>query len=176
MHISPPSWASLPSPQPTPLCHHRTSGWAPCVIQPLLTSYLVYIRQRIHADATFCIRLTLSWPYCVHASILYIRLCIPAPRIGSSIPFFWIPYICINICTSVLPLPWGSNPCVSILSFHRNLACLPLSPCRKPSLPFPGSCFPGPPASSCCTLTLPALQKWSLCMRNPGDPSSDRWI
>ena len=26
-----PCWASLPSPNPTPLGHHRVPGWAPCV-------------------------------------------------------------------------------------------------------------------------------------------------
>ena len=40
-YISPPSWSSLPSLHPTPLGHyHRASGWAPCITQKLLTSYL----------------------------------------------------------------------------------------------------------------------------------------
>ena len=49
IHTSPPSWVSLPSPNPIPLGHHRTLGWAPCVIatshqSPVLHS-IVYIRQ-----------------------------------------------------------------------------------------------------------------------------------
>ena len=28
----PPSWASLSSPAPTPVGHHRVSSWAPCVV------------------------------------------------------------------------------------------------------------------------------------------------
>ena len=36
------SWSSLPSLHPTPLDHHRAPGWAPWVIQQLLTSYLFY--------------------------------------------------------------------------------------------------------------------------------------
>ena len=41
-HISPSSWTSSPSPHPTSLSHHRAPGWAPCVIQQLLTSSLFY--------------------------------------------------------------------------------------------------------------------------------------
>ena len=40
IHISPPCWASLPFPHPSSLDHHRAPGWAPCVTQQLLTSYL----------------------------------------------------------------------------------------------------------------------------------------
>ena len=41
IHMSPPSWASLPPPpHPTPLGHHRALSWAPCAIQKLPTSYL----------------------------------------------------------------------------------------------------------------------------------------
>ena len=38
IHISPPSWASLPPPYPT---HHRSQSWAPHAIQQLPTSYLL---------------------------------------------------------------------------------------------------------------------------------------
>ena len=42
IHISPLSWASLPStPHPTPLGHHRALSWAPCAIQQLLL-WLLY--------------------------------------------------------------------------------------------------------------------------------------
>ena len=37
-HTSPPCCASLPSPYPTPLGHHRAQSWAPCVTQQLPTS------------------------------------------------------------------------------------------------------------------------------------------
>ena len=33
IHISPSSWAFLPSPHPTSLDHHRAPGWAPCDIK-----------------------------------------------------------------------------------------------------------------------------------------------
>ena len=42
IHMSLPSQASLLSPNPTPLGHHRASGWAPCVIQQLLTIYILH--------------------------------------------------------------------------------------------------------------------------------------
>ena len=69
IHTSLPSQASLLSPNPTPLGHHRASGWAPCVIQQLLTSYIFYTRQCIYVDATFSIRTTLSFPHCVHKAV-----------------------------------------------------------------------------------------------------------
>ena len=41
IHASPPSWASLPPPYPTPLGHHKSQSWAPHTIQQLPTSYLL---------------------------------------------------------------------------------------------------------------------------------------
>ena len=38
IHVSSPSGACLPSPHPIPLGHHGVLGWAPWVIQQLLTS------------------------------------------------------------------------------------------------------------------------------------------
>ena len=44
IHISLPSWTSLPPyVHPTHLGHQRGLSWAPCVIQQLPTSYLFYI-------------------------------------------------------------------------------------------------------------------------------------
>ena len=36
-------------------------------------------------------------PHCVHKSILYIHISIPVLEIISSVPFFYIPYICTNV-------------------------------------------------------------------------------
>ena len=41
-----------PLPHLTPQGHHRAPGWAPCVIQQLLISYLFYTWQRIYVDTT----------------------------------------------------------------------------------------------------------------------------
>ena len=71
-----------PLPHPTHLGHHRAPGWAPRVMQQLLTSSLFYTRVCIYVNATFSIHPTLSFPHCVHKSLLYIS--IPSPQIGSS--------------------------------------------------------------------------------------------
>ena len=52
----------LPCTHPIPLSHHRVPGWAPCVIQQLLTSYLFHTWWYIYVDATFSIHPTLSFP------------------------------------------------------------------------------------------------------------------
>ena len=67
IHIPPPFGASLPSPHPTPLGYHTPPGWAPCVMQQLLTNHLFYEWQCIYVDVTFCIPPTLSFPQRVHS-------------------------------------------------------------------------------------------------------------
>ena len=59
IYLSPPSQA--PWPVRLPGCH-RAPGWAPCVMQQLLTSYLFYAWQCIYVDFTFSIPPTLSFP------------------------------------------------------------------------------------------------------------------
>ena len=51
IHISPPSWTSLPPLHPTPPGHHRTLSWAPCAIHQLPNSHLFYT-QYTYASAT----------------------------------------------------------------------------------------------------------------------------
>ena len=87
------SLGNLPSlPHPTsPLGHHRTAGWAPCVIQQLLTSY-VYYTWCIHVSMLLSPCPTLSVLHCVHKSVLYICISSPSLQIGSSISFFQIAY------------------------------------------------------------------------------------
>ena len=45
IHFSLLSWAFLPTPQPTPLGHYRTQGWAPCVKKQILTSKTESLRK-----------------------------------------------------------------------------------------------------------------------------------
>ena len=47
MCVSLVSWASLSSPNPIPVGHHRTLGWVPCVIQQpsTISHIIVYIGQ-----------------------------------------------------------------------------------------------------------------------------------
>ena len=81
---------SLPPahPHPTFVGHHRAAGWAPCITQQLLASYLFHIWSSMYVDVTFSIHPTLSFPHCVHKSILYICITVPSLHIGSLIPFF----------------------------------------------------------------------------------------
>ena len=81
---------SLPPAHPHPIFvgHHRAAGWAPCITQQLLTSYLFHIWSSMYVDVTFSIHPTLSFPHCVHKSILYICITVPSLHIGSLIPFF----------------------------------------------------------------------------------------
>ena len=82
------------------LGHHRVPGWASCIIQKHLTSYLfthgVYICQ--------CYFLYLSHsflPHCAHKSVLCICISTPSLQIGSSTPFFQIPCITVNILNTI---------------------------------------------------------------------------
>ena len=50
--MSPPSWAPLPHPNPTPLGHRRAPSWAPCAVQQLPTSCRFYTWQCIYVSAT----------------------------------------------------------------------------------------------------------------------------
>ena len=75
IHTSTLSWASLPSPYPTPLGHHRAPGWAPCVIELLLISYFiygsVYMLMLLSAFVPFFPSLTMSIsPFSISASSL----------------------------------------------------------------------------------------------------------
>ena len=58
---------------------------------------IYFTQQCIHVDPNLPIRPTLPFPHCVHMSVLYVCISIPALQIGSSVPFFQIPHICINI-------------------------------------------------------------------------------
>ena len=69
-----PSLLNLPPtsyPIPALGCH-RAPGWAPCVMQQLLISYLVYTWWFVYFNATLSICPILSCPCCVHRSVLYV--------------------------------------------------------------------------------------------------------
>ena len=92
----PPSWASLSSLHLTPLSHPRALSWAPCATCssfPLAVLYLVVYKFSCCSFSWSHLFLLLLCPQ-VHS--LHLRL-YPALQIGSSVTFFWIPYMCINI-------------------------------------------------------------------------------
>ena len=97
-YTSIPSLLSYPPLPPSILLsHHRAPDWDPCYIA---TSHQlsIYSWQCIRVDATFSIHPTLSLPNCVHKPTLYICRSIPSLQIGSSVPFFRIPYIYTLLC------------------------------------------------------------------------------
>ena len=91
-----PPLVSLPrTSHPTSVGHHRAPGWAPCVIQKLPTTY--FADRSVCAKFNFLNPSHLLLPRWGHKSVLYICVSIPSLQIGSSVLFFQIPYICVNI-------------------------------------------------------------------------------
>ena len=69
LHTSSASRAFLPCPHLPAPSHHRAAGWAPCAVRQLLSGSLFHTRC-IYINATFSIPLPLSFPHCVHKSLL----------------------------------------------------------------------------------------------------------
>ena len=80
IHISAPSWASLP-PQPQSHPSGSSQSWTELrVIQQLPTNCLFYTRHCIYVNATLSVRPTLSFPHCAHKSVLYVCVSITKAR------------------------------------------------------------------------------------------------
>ena len=73
----------------------------PCAVQQVLISYLFYTYMSIPISQIIPPRHPPFSPLSVHIFVLYICVSISALQTGSSVPFFWIPHICINTCTPV---------------------------------------------------------------------------
>ena len=99
-------------PHLTPLGPYRSPGWAPCVKQQPPTSCLFYTWWCIYVDEARSIHPTLSFSYCVHKSILYVWLSIPALQNIFISTVFLIPYICINIWCLFFSL-WLISLCIT---------------------------------------------------------------
>ena len=96
IHIYSPSWAPY-----APTLHPSKSSQSTrlaslCYIAASHQLSSFHLIVYIYIDATFSIHSTLSFPNCVYKSILYFCIFIPSLQIGSSIPFFSIPYIWVN--------------------------------------------------------------------------------
>ena len=74
------SWTSLP----TPPGRHRARSWVPCAIQHVPTSHLFYTWKCIYVKPNLPVHPTLHLSLCVHISILYVCISIPALKPGSS--------------------------------------------------------------------------------------------
>ena len=75
----------------------RAPSLSPCTMQQFPISHPFYIWQCIYVNATLSLHLHLPFSHCVLKSILYVCVFIPALPLGSSVPLFQIPYICVKI-------------------------------------------------------------------------------
>ena len=82
---------------PSHLGHHRAFSRVPCAIQQVIISYLFYTQQHICVNPNLPVHPTSPSPLVVYRFVLYICVSISALQIGSSVPFFQIPHICVNI-------------------------------------------------------------------------------
>ena len=82
----------LPPLHPTPSRVSRSTELSSlCYIAA--SHWLFYTRECIYVNATLSIHPP-SFPHCVHVSVLYMCVSVPALQIGSSAPFFY------NFCSS----------------------------------------------------------------------------
>ena len=88
IHMSPPSLTSTPFSTPShPLgCHGAPDLSSLHHNKFPLAIYFTYGNVCFHV--TLSIRLTLSFPHCVHNTVLYVCISIAALQIGSSVPYF----------------------------------------------------------------------------------------
>ena len=96
VRISPPPRVSLPASHLTLLGHHIAPGWVPYATQQLPTSYC-FTHGSVYMSVLLSQFVTPFSPSHVHKSVLYVCISIPALQIDSSVPFFWIPDMCVNV-------------------------------------------------------------------------------
>ena len=80
------TWISPPPPHHTP---HRALGSAPCVAHQLHTGCVFYTWWWTHFNAAFSVHPTLSFPHCVHRSVLCVS--VPTLQIGFITALFLDP-------------------------------------------------------------------------------------
>ena len=78
------------------LSHYRVLSRVPCAIQKVI-SYLFYIQQCVYVNPNLPIYPPAPFPPLVSMFVLYIFVSISALQTSSSIPFFQVPHICVNI-------------------------------------------------------------------------------
>ena len=89
----------LPFGFPSHLGHHSALNRVPCAIQysPLSCLFYTQYQQCICVNPNLPIPPTQPFPLGIHTFVRYVSVSISALQIGSSVPFFQIPHICIEI-------------------------------------------------------------------------------
>ena len=84
---------------PSHLGHQRALSRVPCVVQQVLISYLFYTQyqQCIYVNPNLPIHPSPTSPLGIHTFVLYVCVSISALQASSSVPFFQIPHIWVNI-------------------------------------------------------------------------------
>ena len=96
--MSPPSWTSLTFPTSSRSSRSSQSTRLSCLCYMAASHRLAIPHMVVYTSQCYSFSLShhlLLW--CVPKSILYVHVSIPPLQIDSSVPFFQIPYICINI-------------------------------------------------------------------------------
>ena len=97
-----PSLFNLPPPTLPPILPLQVISehqlWAGCVIQHIpadcaVLCMVMYMFQCYSVSSSHP-----SFPQCPQACVLHVCVSIAALKIGSSVPSFYIPLICINVC------------------------------------------------------------------------------
>ena len=98
IQIAPPSWAFLPPPTSYPSLSTQSTCLSSLLYIATSKSYFTH-SSFIHVKQSYSLNSPYPFlPHCVHKSILYICISIPALQIGSHIKFLCIIYmICINM-------------------------------------------------------------------------------
>ena len=85
-----------PTSHPIP-CHSsrlsQSTGFELPISYIANSHWLSILHMVIYFNAALPVHPTLSFPYCVHKSVLYVCVL----QVGSSVPSLYIPYICVNI-------------------------------------------------------------------------------
>ena len=99
--MSPPSWTSLPPPTPSHSSRLSQSTWFELPASYSKFPLAIYFAcGNVYVSGLLSIHSTLFFPHCVHMSVLYVCISVAALPIGSSVPSFYIPYICAAAATA----------------------------------------------------------------------------
>ena len=97
IHVSPPSWTSAPPPTPSHSCRWLQSSDLSSLIHRANSHWLSFSHMVV-CVFPFVPPSPSSPPLPFsNKSVLYVCISVAALQISSSVPSFYIPYICINI-------------------------------------------------------------------------------